>query len=136
EVREITIEGLSTAEAKELAIKLLGKERALKQAEVIAQESGGSPFFIDELAQYALTQAAVTEQETGISDMSIDKVVSARIAQLPEEGRRLLEVIAVSGQPLARSVAKHAAEIGSDEQILPVLRANHLVRSTSSGSYE
>jgi eukaryotic-like serine/threonine-protein kinase len=131
-IREITIEELSADESEKLVLALLGDERA--RAEAIVQESGGSPFFIGELAKYALTQTA--QSETNNIEMTIDKVVGARIAQLPGEGRRLLEIIAVSGQPLSRNVAKQAAEIGSDEQILPILRANRLVRSTSSGSYE
>jgi eukaryotic-like serine/threonine-protein kinase len=136
EIREIAIEGLSTIEAQKLAMALLGKENALKRAEVIAQESGGSPFFINELAQYARTKTEAAQQETDNIEMTIDKVVSARIAQLPDKGRRLLEIVAVSGQPLARNVAKQAAEIETDEQILPILRSSHLLRSTSVGAYE
>jgi eukaryotic-like serine/threonine-protein kinase len=135
EIREIAVEGLSTTEAQKLATVLLGEARKLSRAEVIVQESGGSPFFIGELAQYALMKTAAKE-EADIIKMSIDKVVSARIAQLPDEGRRLLEIVAVSGQPLARNVAKKAAEIEADEQLLQILRSSHLLRSTSVGAYE
>jgi serine/threonine protein kinase len=130
---EINIDALSALEAQKLATALLGAERA--RVEVIVRESGGSPFFIGELAQYALAKRSAQEEIDSI-EMKIDTIVSARIAQLPEDGRRLLEVVAVSGQPLARAIAKQAAELEADEHILPILRASHLLRSTSSGGYE
>src|SRR5262249_49316213 len=94
-----------------------------------------SPFFIGELAQYALMQTAAVSVPTHI-DMTIDNVVSARIGQLPEEGRRLLEIVAVSGKPLPRALAKQAAKIIADEQMLIILRAGHLLRSTAKTDYE
>lgn len=136
EIQEITVEELSKEESEKLAIALLGQEGALQQTEIIVKESGGSPFFIGELAQYALTKKQLMDQENGQSEMTIDKVVNARISQLSKEAHRFLEVVAVSGQPLTRNVAKRVAEIAGDEQILSILRTNHLLRSTGTSTYE
>ncbi|MBI4853013.1 MAG: protein kinase [Acidobacteria bacterium] len=133
-VQEISVEELSKEDSGKLVATLLGKQATVKQSEMIIKESGGSPFFIGELAQYALTKKDL--EETNFSEMTIDKVISARVALLSEEARNLLEIIAVSGQPLARSVAKRAAKIASDEQILPILRTNHLLRLTGTTTYE
>ncbi|MBK7995221.1 MAG: protein kinase [Blastocatellia bacterium] len=132
-IQEITVDALPKESAKQLAISLLGEESALKQAEIIVKESGGNPFFINELTQYSLAKSL--KQEINPDEMKIDKVINARIAQLSTDGRRLLEIVAVSGQPLTRIVAKRAAEISADEQLLPLLRANHLLRSTGN-TYE
>lgn len=133
--REIALAELSTTEAQNLVTALLGEESVLAQSQVIVAESGGSPFFIGEFTQYLLTQKETTKQTPPL-EMTIDKVISARIAKLPTDGRRLLEVVAVSGQPLARSVAKRAAALGTDEQVLPLLRTGHLLRSTGTSAYE
>lgn len=134
-VREIDLEELSGTESQKLAVALLGEEWTVKHADIIVQESKGSPFFISELVQYALTQTTTSIQPTTI-DMTIDKVVSARIDQLSNDGRHLLEVVAVSGQPLPRMVAKEAANIPADEQIILILRTGHLLRSTANSDYE
>lgn len=131
--QEITVDALPKESAKQLAISLLGEETALKHAEIIVKESGGNPFFINELTQYSLVKSL--KQEFNPDEMKIDKVINARIAELSTDGRRLLEIVAVSGQPLTRIVAKRAAEISADEQLLPLLRANHLLRSTGN-AYE
>ena len=132
-IKEITVDALPLESAQQLAISLLGKETSLKQTEIIVKESGGNPFFINELTQYSLTKSL--KQEINPDEMKIDKVINARIAELSTDGKRLLEIVAVSGQPLTRVVAKRAAEISADEQLLPLLRANHLLRSTGN-SYE
>src|SRR5207253_1291245 len=51
EVREVVVEELPELDTRELVLRLLGEESMLSMAriEAIARESGGSPFFIDEL---------------------------------------------------------------------------------------
>lgn len=134
-VKEVVVERLSVEDAENLAKKLMGDKSQQKQIDAIVAEAGGNPFFIGELVQYALTQSATLAQPNNV-DMTIDKVVSARIKQLPTDGRHLLEVVAVSGQPLPRNLAKTVANIVADEHILVILRSNHLLRSTASVDYE
>ncbi len=49
-------------------------------------------------------------------DLTLDQVLWTRIQALPEPALRLLEVIAVSGQPIQLSEARPAVEQGLDEQ--------------------
>lgn len=135
DIKEVTIERLSIVDAQNLVRTLMGKDVEQKQIDAIVDEANGNPFFISELTQYALTQSTALLQANN-SDMTIDKVVNARIEQLPADGRHLLEVVAVSGQPLPRNLAKYAAKIAADEQLLVILRTNHLLRSTASFDYE
>jgi serine/threonine protein kinase len=104
-----------------------------ERVEAIAREARGNPFFIDELARYSRTY------DTGPdSDMtSLGDVIFRRVSQLAAPARRLLEVLAVAGQPLDRRVARTVAAIDEDVQsALATLRGEHLVRVKSTRDYE
>ncbi len=134
QIQEIAIEELSITESQQLLSRLLTQENLAIPIETIVKEASGCPFFIGELAQYTLTTAKSNSKDQ--DEMTIDKVVKARIGQLPENSRCFLEIIAVAGQPLARSVAKRASKTDSDEQILLTLKTNHLIRLTGNSAYE
>jgi hypothetical protein len=121
-VREVEIGELSSEEARTLALVCIGGEEAAEsRAETIARESGGSPFFIDQLVRYGQSGAAVQD--------TLDNVVGVRISRLPDAERQLLEVAAVAGRPLEISVAKKAARLDTSEyRALAHLRAAQLIR--------
>ena len=139
-VCELEIGELAASEAHELALALLRRHGSINKvsAEEIARESGGSPFFIDELVQYSLSRAEFADLEENtvqefvsaqMRAISLDNVIWLRISELSEQARRLLEVVAVASQPLDLKVANQAAEIDTEEHlILSTLRARHLVR--------
>lgn len=164
EIKDLAIKELSKEEAKKLAIALLGKENKelLELAEMIAQESKGNPFFVDELVRFMQLSETSVEQTytpnfaylkpvtstknkivTPIQQLDsrnfssreetsfakLDQVIYARIISLPEDARKLLEVVAVAGQPLERAIAKEAAQLDSQEQTtIALLRANRMIR--------
>ncbi|MFY9222530.1 MAG: protein kinase [Blastocatellia bacterium] len=163
EIKDLAIKELSKEEAKKLAIALLGKENKelLELAEMIAQESKGNPFFVDELVRFMqLSETSVEQSYTPnfaylkpvtstknkivtvpiidnrkfspseeTSFAKLDQVIYARIISLPENARKLLEVVAVAGQPLERAIAKEAAQLDSQEQTtIALLRANRMIR--------
>ena len=164
EIKDLAIKELSKAEAEKLAIALLGKENKelLVLAEMIAQESKGNPFFVDELVRFMQLSETSTEQtytpnfaylkpvtstknkivtptqpiasksfspyeETSFA--KLDQVIYARIISLPDDARKLLEIVAVAGQPLERTIAKEASQLDSQEQTtIALLRANRMLR--------
>ena len=83
------------------------------------RESAGNPFFVAELVRHVQSddvpagdglvepgpapfrEASATESHS--TAIALDDVLWARIRRLPEEARRVLEIIAVSGQPWARA---------------------------------
>ena len=124
---------LEPADAEALALTLLGSEdqAAARHAVAIARESGGNPFFVAELVRYVQADAGLLHRVPGADEVAFDEVLWARVRRLPEEARRLLEVVAVSGRPLGQADAARAAELGASEQkALPLLRSGRLIRST------
>jgi eukaryotic-like serine/threonine-protein kinase len=133
EIREIRVRELPFHEAQELARALLadGNLSARAQADAIALESAGSPFFIDELARYVRVGADL-QTPSASAQATVDGVVHARISRLPEDARRALQLVAVAGQPIDVAVLQEAAspEIGPDA--VAVLRARRLIRGRHS----
>jgi serine/threonine protein kinase len=136
--RELAVEPLTTDEARMLAVALLGSNdpKAAAQAEAIARESGGIPYFVRELAHHGRGSAA--QGHGGAAEkVTLDEVLWQRVTGLPEPARRLLEVVTVSGQPLRQGDASRAAALGAaNRTALAVLRAGHLVRSTGPGEQD
>ncbi|MBV8613918.1 MAG: protein kinase, partial [Acetobacteraceae bacterium] len=131
--RELALGTLAPADAEALALRLLGREDdgARAHAAAIARESGGNPFFVAELARYVRAEADLLERAPGADEVALDEVLWRRIGRLPEEARRLLEVVAVSGRPLGQAEASRAAGLGGDERTAAsLLRAGRLIRGT------
>jgi tetratricopeptide (TPR) repeat protein len=128
--RRLSVDPLTEAEARDLALALLGPGDSAAQAhaEAIARESGGNPYFIQVLAQRLAEQA---DHPARAGEFTLDQVLWARIQALPEQARGLLEVVAVSGQPLPQADACRAADLGPEVQrTLAVLRSGRLIRNS------
>jgi eukaryotic-like serine/threonine-protein kinase len=72
-------------------------------AEQVAEEAGGVPLFIAELAIHMQTTAGRDSHP-----VSFVELLHRRIAQLPDHTRELVELIAVSGEPISQRVAATA----------------------------
>ena len=116
--RMLALGTLEPADAEGLALTLLGGQdlAACAHAVAIARESGGNPFFITELVRYVQADAGLLHRVPGADEVAFDEVLWARVRRLPEEARRLLEVVAVSGRPLDQADASRAAELDAGEQ--------------------
>ncbi|HKC11305.1 MAG TPA: AAA family ATPase, partial [Vicinamibacteria bacterium] len=149
ESHNIEVGELALPEARDLALALLGDPGPAMRtrAETIARESGGNPYFIEELVRFS---QADTEQGAGAAfrgvaggeiitpEFTFDRVIETRVSRLSEAARRLLDVVAVAGVPIEAGVAYRAANVETDgESALAPLRAAHLVRMrTTPGRHE
>ena len=143
-VHVVEVGELPEHEAYELAAALTKIHGgAATVIESLVRESGGSPFFINELIQYSATLdgRGSTPDSGGTRDVSspvvLDAVIRARTRRLDDGQRRLLHTLALFGGPLKLSIAVAAAglrEGGLDEVLL--LRAAHLTRTRLAGSGE
>ena len=129
---DVNVEPLATAEAIELAHALLpqGIANAGDRAAAIARESGGIPFFIQELARHA--EGDVEEAESDSFDL--DELIRRRVATLPPAAKSILEAVSVCGHPITRQALVAAADAAGDERgALRLLRTGHFVRTTGAG---
>ena len=128
EARDVTVGPLDAADAAELALALLGAsdDASRAAAAAAAQESQGSPFLVEELVRAYQGRPV---REMGEFAIRLEDSVAERVAQLPDEARRLLEVIGVSGRPLPVSTVCEAAGLPAGaEDALALLRSRRFVR--------
>src|SRR5262249_41299546 len=105
---------------------------AAAHAEVIATESRGNPFLLHELCRHHRESAG----EAGLPERgaTLQDVISARLARVPDDAQKLLEVIALAGRPISEAVVVRAAGLGADGLLaLTALRGAHLVRTAIAG---
>ena len=147
---ELALEELDPPQAAELAAGLLEEAQSpvTAQAQSIAREAQGNPFFIGELVRYAQVRSeshanpedvsapgAGTQERMALP--SLNDVIRARFSRLSATTRRLLEVIAVAGQPIDMHIAKRAARLsGGGHAEIHQLRAAHLVRTRKTEGAE
>jgi eukaryotic-like serine/threonine-protein kinase len=134
ERRELAIGALDSADALRLALGLLGRDfpMAGAMAARIAEEAGGSPFFIRALVDHVQAESQLTGPGLLAEGTTLDEVLRRRFSRLRSGSRRLLDVIAVAARPIAEAEAYAAAGIDErDPALVNALRAAHMVRSTS-----
>ena len=127
---ELAVESLTETESTQLALMLLGREDDASRsfANKIAAESGGWPFFVWELVQHVQEDSEIADQS-----LELDEVIWKRVTRLPEESRRLLELIAVGGRPIPVMEAYQAIDaVEKGQGHLAQLRASSFVRTTES----
>ena len=70
------------------------------------------------------------QAERAGSPLTLAELIGGRVSLLPDDARRLLEILAVAGEPLERSVALRTADLGTRAAaVLSLLQANGLIRS-------
>ncbi|MEM1205328.1 MAG: protein kinase [Acidobacteriota bacterium] len=142
EVRDVEVEELSREESTQL-LETLGGDVRLPSGhlEALVLDAGGSPLLLSELARYAPERSPSQSGPPGngrvTAELRVRDVLRRRIDELGDPARRLLETVAVAGQPLQLAVARDAADLGADTpQAVAELRSDKLVRLTSSEGTE
>lgn len=130
---DVSVEALTEAEAKTLALKLLGSDddNAQEMAARIAGESGGWPFFV-----WELTQGVQDDPDIAQGSLELDDVIWARACRLPEETRRFLELVAVVARPIPAAEAYRVLdEVERGQSLLAQLRTASFVRTTTDETF-
>jgi len=131
---DLPVEPLSEDDSMRLALMLLGRHDAFHEAlaKKIARESGGGPFFVWALAQYAQEDPAIGDQT-----LELDDVIWKRVMRLGEAERRLLELVAIAGRPMPAGEIFHAGSVVQEGPgLLTELRNNSFVRTTQLQAHE
>jgi serine/threonine protein kinase len=130
-VRDLELDSLTPTESNELTMRLMagGADVDRPRAEAIARESRGDPFLIDQL-----TRCALDPSVGGDGAVTIRRVIERRLANLSPAVRRLLETVAVAGQPIPVSVVRRAAGVEIDDHpTLANLVVDRLARLRETG---
>lgn len=127
QAKEIALGPLNAADAAQMALEFLPATvpDAQETARSIGRDAAGLPLFIAELAHMWRTAVAPANDQ----GLTLDGIVSQRVLGLPAEARDVLELVAVSGAPIARTHLRQARRIGSAdlEDAVGTLRASRLV---------
>jgi eukaryotic-like serine/threonine-protein kinase len=130
ELRDVTVGPLQLEDARRVALERIGAsdDYAQRTARAVAREAKGSPFLIEELVRSNRTRSATADRTLTV--LALGQMVDERLERLPEAARRLAEVVAVGGRPLALSVLADACdERQSIDEHVDLLRAERLVRT-------
>jgi len=137
-VRDLHVGQLTLDESRQLAASLIGDSipDARDVASMIADESGGSPFFIDELVRsFALAGETIRERtsrrgamDSDARDMTIREVLQVRLRRLEPAAARLLQLVAVNARPIRVDVLRRAFDAEEFTATLAALTTQHLLR--------
>lgn len=122
--RIIHVEPLDSSESDMLVRRLVGPH--VDRVDSIVGEAGGHPFLLESLAR--LARRARTE---GDEPVTLELVIRERVADLPRNAARLLEIVAVAGRPISPRVALRAAGLdpAHEQPAMDALRTTNLVRT-------
>lgn len=133
------VEPLARDTAVALATSLLrhGRVQAdARHARAIAHESGGNPYFIQELAAHAISIER-TGGTFSVDGLTLPAVIEARAERLPEPARRLLELVVISGRPVRSADAIEAALLDEGSPTwLALLRSRQFIRTITAADHE
>jgi hypothetical protein len=138
----VEVSDLSPSEARDLALSLLEPDTPDRDAvaESVARESGGNPYFLNELVRYVRDVGRIERVagDVGSGDETLlDRIIVERVAAFPEKARRMLDLLAVAGRPIELGALRQAAWIHGEEFVLvDQLRLSHLVRSRGSNDHD
>jgi predicted Ser/Thr protein kinase len=140
------LDAITTAESRRIDLRALVEEHALQLVDklcktfapglaldlhAIARETQGHPLYISELVRYAATRGGTPRADEAVH---LDEAILARIAQLPVEGRAIVDVLCVAGEPLPLDVVRDAVDFEPAvvQRNAAMLRVAHLVRSANA----
>lgn len=132
-VRRLQVTAMDRDEASRLAATFLGHEATDELSAAVAEESGGNPFFVRELALHARGGDG-QKPEVG-SRLRLESILRERIEALPRDLRAMLELVAVSGQPVSEATIGRLSASGSPSASQwTALSDAHLIRLAGAAS--
>jgi hypothetical protein len=131
---DVELSAMSPDESASLAAAYVpGPARIPREAlDVLVRESAGLPFLLGELVRLAAldgTGARLSHEDATVTT-TVERVVGARLVALPAEARALLQVLAVAGQPVPRSLVREVGGVADEPTAFSALRSAGLVRTT------
>jgi class 3 adenylate cyclase/tetratricopeptide (TPR) repeat protein len=146
--QKVELGELSAGDTTAMVRELVSSRRELSELyELIAQRSGGNPFFAEELVQ-SLVESGILAAEQGAprrTEGAIDSalpstvqaVVAARIDRLNESDKGLLQTCAIMGKEFPMEVLVHVTNWPADDlrAVLERLYQAQLIQPTDGGRH-
>ena len=127
---DVSLEPMTEDESISLIGGLLPVDSALTNDDKarMTRDAGGSPFVLEQLAQYAAVERTESHHAPTFARM-----FETRLGALSLEARRFLETLAICGRPMAPELICAASGVARDRQsLVAMLRASHFIRSSGS----
>ncbi len=130
DVRDIMVEPLGLDDARRLALDVIGveNEAAQRVADAIARGSGGSAFFVEDLARSVQSLPSNAGAFMHDAGAALEQVIEKRVARLDARARDVLELVSTHGRPVATSILRQAAGVGEIDGCIGDLRSHRFVR--------
>ena len=126
---QIRLGGLSMPDAHRL-LSLLGEGLAPELTERMARESQGHPQFLEEMVRYAHARTELP------SNLTLGEVIAMQVQALPAQQHLLLDLVAVSGQPVSRTTIRAALASSDAEVAITVVESLRLIRTCADAHIE
>lgn len=121
-VEQVRIERLDRAEVAGLLAAIGNAPPSSGAVEAVYRRSGGIPFVVEELVRCCGPDARIDDLKTAQLPWSLDEAVSQQLAGLPSGERRVIDALAVFGDPAPFETLREVCEL-VDGQLLPALRS-------------
>jgi DNA-binding NarL/FixJ family response regulator/tetratricopeptide (TPR) repeat protein len=140
--RAIRDGGLTRIELQPLtsdeAAAMLGRERSTERAKALYEDSGGNPFYLEQLARSPDQPAPLaSDGDVSLAGVQVPPLVASAMAHelslLSLDTRRLLEGASVAGDPFEPEIGAAAADVSEQQAMdaIDLLLQRDLVRLTS-----
>lgn len=145
-VQSLSVQGLTGVARHSLQLEPLVHEKAVLlalaltsgagpeaegQAQTVASESEGNPFFLMELLRYVEDRDAERFSVAGAGDVKLSRVINDRVVRLPPDARHFFELVAVARRPVEVRVLSTAVGFSDVDGTVSLLRAAQLIRTRS-----
>ena len=105
----IDIETLSDSDCRHLAAAVSSRPLDQGAMQQVVTHSAGNPFLIHEIVRWFNGAGA----DTPLDRFSVERAVLSRLGTLDQHSRRLVELVAVAGQPTQLEVFRGVPEVGN-----------------------
>lgn len=121
-VDQVRLERLDRAEVAGLLAAIGNAPPSSGAVEAVYRRSGGIPFVVEELVRCCGPDACIDDLKTAQLPWSLDEAVRQQLSGLPTDERRVIDALAVFGDPAPFEILREVCEL-TDGHLLPALRS-------------
>ncbi len=121
-VEQIRLERLDRAEVAGMLSAIGSAAPSSGAVEAVYRRSGGIPFVVEELVRCCGPDACIDDLKTAQLPWSLDEAVRQQLGGLPADERRVVDALAVFGDPAPFELLRDVCEL-PDERLLLALRS-------------